>query len=127
MTENKALKTAIRKRMATTGEPYNVARRAVIAQHQASAAGETVAASIGRKGALPGRDRIKIMFPVMPKLGLPVMPKVGLPVVPKLGLPVMPKFDLPVMPKVGLPVVPKFDLPVMPKIAMPTVKFDFNG
>ncbi|MEV6045049.1 hypothetical protein [Streptomyces xanthochromogenes] len=111
MTENKALKTAIRERMATTGEPYNVARRTVIAQHQASAADESVAASIGHRGALPGRGRINSTFPVMPKLGLPVMPKVGLPVMPKLALPVMPKVGLPVMPKLNLP----------------PVKFDFNG
>ncbi|MFJ9476910.1 hypothetical protein ACIRRI_18105, partial [Streptomyces mirabilis] len=37
MTENKAQKKAIRKRMAATGEPYNTARRNVLAQHQTSA------------------------------------------------------------------------------------------
>jgi hypothetical protein len=31
MTENKALKAAIRERMAETGEPYSVARHAVLA------------------------------------------------------------------------------------------------
>ncbi|MFF5306175.1 hypothetical protein ACFY5F_43135, partial [Streptomyces sp. NPDC013161] len=36
MTENKALKKAIRKRMAATGEPYNTARRNVLAEHEAT-------------------------------------------------------------------------------------------
>ncbi|KMO98000.1 hypothetical protein [Streptomyces roseus] len=34
MTENKALKKAIRKHMAETGEPFNTARRSVLASHQ---------------------------------------------------------------------------------------------
>jgi hypothetical protein len=37
MTENKAQKTAIRERMARTGEPYSVARRAVLSGHVPSA------------------------------------------------------------------------------------------
>lgn len=43
MTNNKAQKTAIRQRMAETGEPYSVARRAAQAQAQADDAGPTQA------------------------------------------------------------------------------------
>ena len=37
MTRDKAQKTAIRQRMAQTGEPYAAARRAVISEHQSAA------------------------------------------------------------------------------------------
>ncbi|MFC8064355.1 hypothetical protein [Streptomyces sp. NPDC057293] len=102
MTENKALKKAIRERMAVTGEPYNTARRAVLAQRQAGASisgNEARVAPVSRKAALAGRDLFKIKFPVVPKLD------VKFPVVPKLDVkfPVVPKLD------VKLPVVPKLE------------------
>lgn len=35
MTDNRRLKQAVRERMSRTGEPYNVARRAVLAERLA--------------------------------------------------------------------------------------------
>ncbi|WP_218924485.1 hypothetical protein, partial [Streptomyces sp. wa1071] len=45
MTENKALKKAIRKRMAETGEAYNTARRNVLDSHRSA-----VSVSTGKTG-----------------------------------------------------------------------------
>ncbi|GAX50191.1 hypothetical protein [Streptomyces olivochromogenes] len=53
MTVNKALKKATRKRMAAAGEPYNIARQSVLAQHRADVANATIrnAAAAGQRGA----------------------------------------------------------------------------
>lgn len=48
MTENKALKKAIRERMSETGESYTEARRAVLAEHQAAPTTEIGADRIQR-------------------------------------------------------------------------------
>ncbi|MFF8869581.1 hypothetical protein, partial [Streptomyces massasporeus] len=50
MTENKALKKAIRKRMSETGEPYNTARRTVLAKHQSDSNASLIAPPQRRAG-----------------------------------------------------------------------------
>lgn len=52
MTQDKAWKAATRRRMAKTGEPYSVARRAVLREHQGAAAEDPLGAGRGA----PARD-----------------------------------------------------------------------
>jgi hypothetical protein len=54
MTQDKAWKAATRQRMAETGEPYSVARRAVEREHEGAAAEDPLGAG---RGAPPGDDR----------------------------------------------------------------------
>lgn len=54
MTQDKAWKAATRQRMAETGEPYSVARRAVEREHQGATAGDRLGAG---RGAPPRDDR----------------------------------------------------------------------
>ncbi|MGN6175749.1 MAG: hypothetical protein ACTHPS_22785, partial [Streptosporangiaceae bacterium] len=52
MTQDKARKAATRQRMAETGEPYSVARRAVEREHEGAAAEDPLSAGRGA----PARD-----------------------------------------------------------------------
>jgi hypothetical protein len=54
MTQDKARKAAVRRRMAETGEPYSVARHAVEHEHEGAAAGDPFGAE---RGAPPADDR----------------------------------------------------------------------
>ncbi len=53
MTQDKALKSAIRARMAQAGEPYNVARRAILADGEDAGAEDRIADGGSAEGGPP--------------------------------------------------------------------------